>query len=83
MKTLKTIPKKDLVDYSKAELIAILTAIEEQYNSKNERLKNVHSKLTRARIRIQSQKQRLQHLRRRIVELTPRQNSEKSQQVSE
>ena len=73
MKPLKTIPKKDLVEYSKAELIAILTAIEEQYNSKSERLKTIHSKLTRARIRLQSQKQRLQHMRKRIVELTPKQ----------
>lgn len=78
MKPLKTIPKKkDLVDYSKIELIAILTAIEEQYNSKSERLKNIVSKLTRARIRLQAQKQRLQHMRNRIVELTPKQNAER------
>jgi predicted nuclease with TOPRIM domain len=77
MKPFKTLPKKDLVDYSKAELIAILTAIEEQYNSKSERLRNVHSKLSRARVRIQAQKQRLQHMRRRIVELTPKQTAEK------
>jgi predicted nuclease with TOPRIM domain len=73
MKNLKSPLKKDLVDYSKPELIALLTAIEEQYNSKSERLKTVHSKLSRAKIRIQTQKQRLQHLRSRIVELTPKQ----------
>lgn len=72
MKTLKSIPKKDLVDYSKPELIALLTAIEEQYNTKSEKLKVVHSKLSRARTRIQAQKQRLQHLRKRVVELTPK-----------
>ena len=82
MKPLKTIPKKkDLVDYSKPELIAILTAIEEQYNSKSERLKNIVSKLSRARIRIQAQKQRLQHMRKRIVELTPKQNAERGLMV--
>jgi predicted nuclease with TOPRIM domain len=72
MKALRTIPKKDLVDYSKPELIALLTAIEEQYSTKSEKLKVVHSKLSRARSRIQAQKQRLQHLRKRVVELTPK-----------
>ena len=72
MKTLRAIPKKDLADYSKPELIALLSAIEEQYNTKSEKLRAVHSKLSRARSRIQSQKQRLQHLRKRVVELTPK-----------
>ena len=71
MKVLKNLPKKNLVDYSKPELIALLTAIEEQYNSKSERLKHIVTKLSRAKVRIQTQKERLQHLRKRIVELTP------------
>lgn len=72
MKTLRSIPKKDLADYSKPELIALLTAIEEQYNNKTEKLRDVHTKLSRARNQIQAQKQRLQHLRKRVVELTPK-----------
>lgn len=75
MKTPKVPFKKDLIDYSKPELIALLTAIEEQYNSKSERLRTVHSKLSRAKVKIQTQKQRLQHLRTRIVELTPKQRT--------
>ena len=62
---------KNLVNYSKEELIQLLASIEERYNLKSENFKNVHSKLARARVRIQVQKQRLQYLRKRIVELTP------------
>jgi chromosome segregation ATPase len=71
MRNVRPIIKKDLIHYSKDELIRLLTSIEEQYNSKSKNLRDVHSKLTRARIRIQAQKQRLQHLRKRVVELTP------------
>jgi predicted nuclease with TOPRIM domain len=78
MKAIKKFPKKDLVDYSKPELISLLTAIEEQYNSKSERLKHIVTKLSRAKVRIQTQKQRLQHMRKRIVELTPKQGPEKN-----
>jgi len=66
------IPKQELAEYSKLELIALLTAIEEQYRSKSERLKVAHSKLFKARAKIQDQKLRLQHLRKRVVELTPK-----------
>jgi hypothetical protein len=62
--------KKELTEYSKAELIVLLTAFEEQYNSKIERLKNTSSKLVRARTRLKAQKESLQHMRMRVVELT-------------
>ena len=62
--------KKELTEYSKAELIVLFKFIEEQFISKSERLKDTSSKLVRARTRLQSQKQSLQHLRMRVVELT-------------
>jgi hypothetical protein len=75
MKLPKAPYKKELDEYSKTELIALVNFIEEQFNSKNERLKDTTSKLTRARIRLQLQNERLRHLRTRIVELTnPRVN---------
>jgi endonuclease III-like uncharacterized protein len=72
MKTTKTTTEKNLADYSKDELIELLTNIEEQYNSKSARLKNIITKLTQARMRIKTQKKSLQHLRKRVVELTPK-----------
>jgi predicted nuclease with TOPRIM domain len=63
--------EKNLEDYTKDELIGLLTNIEQQYNSKSERLKHIVSKLAQARIRIKTQKKSLEHLRKRIVELTP------------
>lgn len=75
MKATKTINGKELADYSKDELIELLTNIEEQYNSKSARLKNIIAKLTQARLRIKTQKKSLQHLRQRVVELTPKSNS--------
>ena len=63
--------EKNLEDYTKDELIGLLTNIEQQYNSKSERLKHIVSKLAQARIRINTQKKSLEHLRKRIVELTP------------
>jgi predicted nuclease with TOPRIM domain len=71
MKTTNT-PNKNLADYSKDELIQLLTNIEEQYNSKSERLKKIVTKLTMAKQRIKNQKKNLEHLRKRVVELTPR-----------
>lgn len=71
MKTTNT-TEKNLADYSKDELIQLLTNIEEQYNSKSERLKKIVAKLTMAKQRIKSQKKNLEHLRKRVVELTPR-----------
>jgi hypothetical protein len=62
--------KKELTEYSKAELIVLFRFIEEQFISKRERLRDTSSKLVRARTRLQSQKQSLQHLRMRVVELT-------------
>lgn len=70
MKLPKAIYKKELDEYSKAELITLINFIEEQYNSKSERLKDTSSKLTRARTRLQLQNERLRHLRTRIVDLT-------------
>lgn len=64
--------EKSLEEYSKDELIGLLTNIEEQYNSKSERLKHIVAKLTQARIRIKTQKKSLEHLRKRVVELTPK-----------
>ena len=75
MKTTKIAPEKSLADYSKDELIGLLTNIEEQYNSKSERLKHIVTKLTQAKLTIKTQKKSLQHLRKRIVELTPVQNN--------
>jgi endonuclease III-like uncharacterized protein len=75
MKTTKTTTEKNLADYSKDELIELLTNIEEQYNSKSARLKNIVTKLTQARMRIKTQKKSLQHLRMRVVELTPKNNN--------
>jgi hypothetical protein len=70
MKLPKTPFKKELDEYTKTELISLITVYEEQFNTKNERLKDTSSKLTRARIRLQLQNQRLQHMRKRIVALT-------------
>jgi chromosome segregation ATPase len=70
--TTKTTTGKELADYSKDELISLLTNIEEQYNSKSARLKNIVAKLTQARQRIKTQKKSLEHLRKRVVELTPK-----------
>jgi len=64
--------EKNLEDYTKDELIGLLTNIEEQYNSKSERLKHIVAKLAQARIRIKTQKKSLEHLRKRVVELTPK-----------
>ena len=64
--------EKSLEEYSKDELIGLLTNIEEQYNSKSERLKHIVAKLTQARIRIKTQKKSLEHMRKRVVELTPK-----------
>jgi predicted nuclease with TOPRIM domain len=74
MKTNNTTPK-NLADYSKDELIELLTNIEDQYNSKSERLKKIVTKLTQAKLTIKTQKKSLQHLRKRIVELTPAQQA--------
>lgn len=75
MKTNDTTAPKNLADYSKEELIELLTNIETQYNSKSERLKKIVSKLTQAKLTIKTQKKSLQHLRKRIVELTPVQSA--------
>lgn len=75
MKPTKATTRKDLADYSKEELIELLTNIEEQYNTKSARLKNIVAKLSQARMRIKTQKKSLQHLRQRVVELTPKSNN--------
>jgi predicted nuclease with TOPRIM domain len=62
---------KNLADYSKDELISLLTSIEDQYNSKSERLKKIVARLAHAKLTIKTQKKNLQHLRKRVVELTP------------
>lgn len=71
MKNETQILRKELFNYSKDDLVRLLTSIEEKYNSKAENLREARTKLTKARIRIQVQKQRLQHLRKKVVELTP------------
>lgn len=71
----ETTASKNLADYSREELIELLTNIETQYNSKSERLKKIVTKLTQAKLTIKTQKKNLQHLRKRIVELTPAQVS--------
>jgi predicted nuclease with TOPRIM domain len=75
MKTRTKTTEKNLEDYTKDELIQLLTNIEEQYNSKSDRLKHIISKLAQARMRIKTQKKSLEHLRKRIVELTPNNKS--------
>jgi len=68
---IKLTADKNLSDYSKPELIQLLTDIENKYNSKTERLNKIVSKLSNARQKIKSQKTKLQYLRKRVVELTP------------
>ena len=64
---------KNLSEYSKQELIDILTFIEEKYNHKSEKLRAAHFKLARVRVRMKTQKKILNRLRSRVVELTPQQ----------
>lgn len=62
--------KKEFDEYSKHELISLLKAFEEQTKEKNDCIKDTRSRLMRARIRLQTKDLQLQHLRKRVVELT-------------